>query len=200
MSVAAAKRDEVGLSLWVILVGMLVSALVTALFIIPNLLGARVAAENGAAEHNLQVGLVAAKTFFSQSESFSGMAPGGMDATEPTLAFTTGPSVGPKSISFDASTDGNVVTMAALSYTGDCYYVLDVERITATEPVSGDFYSSATNPPACVATLAATIATSSSGTTTTTTGPSTNAGGGGDGHKCHTDHESGSGEEHERYC
>ncbi len=149
-----APRDEDGLSLWTVLGGLLLSSLLVSLFIIPNLLGARVAAENGAAEHNLQAGLTDFKTFFSVDNTYAGISSGSMDAEDPTIQFTTGASTGPKVISFSASSSGSSVEMAAKSSTGACFYISDVERITASFSSGGDFYSAAASPAICSASSA----------------------------------------------
>jgi hypothetical protein len=184
-------NDEEGTSIGVVLAGVFLAAVITAFFVIPNLLGARVAAENGAAAHNLQVGLVAFKTFFSRQDNFSFISPSAMDGYEPSLSFTTGASTGPKSVSFAVSTTGNSIDSAALSVTGNCYYILDVERITVSHPVSGDFYSYAVQPSTCVANAAGTSGSTSS-----------NGGGTGydGGHKCRSDNESPHGEANEHFC
>lgn len=214
-------NDEEGTSIWLVLAGVFLAAVITALFVIPNLLGARAAAENGAAAHNLQVGLVAFKTFFSREDNFANISPLAMDSYEPSLGFTTGSSTGPKSVSFAVSATGDSIDTAAKSATGNCYYVLDVERASTNHPTAGDFYSHAVQPSTCIA--------SSSGAATGNGDGSGNKGGSGSGndgsgnkgdggngnkggnkgdgsgndgsgHKCHTDHESKSGEQHEHFC
>lgn len=128
-------RDEDGLSLWTVLGGLLLSALVTSLFIIPNLLGARSSTQNAAPQHNLQAAITAAKTQFSTSGNYSGTTASSLSAAEPTLTFVAGASTGPKTIGFTlgAGTNGNIqsITMAAQSPTGNCYYALDVESASS---------------------------------------------------------------------
>jgi len=150
-----------------------------------------VAAENGAAAHNLQVGLVASKTFFPREDNFLFPSPSEMDGYEPSLSFTTGSSTGPKSVSFAVSATGDSIDSAAPSVTGNCYYILDVERITANHPGSGDFYSYAVQPSTCVA------------NTTGTSGSTSSSGGGrgyDGGHTGRSGNESPNGEAHEHFC
>jgi hypothetical protein len=111
-------RDEDGLSLWTVLGGLLLSALVTAMFVIPNLLGARTATENAAPQHNLQAALPAAKVLYgTNSSSYTNITSADLDAAEPTLKFNaTAPSSGPHHISFATSLSGGGGGMMMYSY------------------------------------------------------------------------------------
>jgi len=149
-------RDEEGLSLWTVLGGLLLSSLLVSLFIIPSLLGARTAALNGAAEHNLQAGLTDVKTYFTGDNTYAGITAPGMNAADPQLTFTTGSSTGPKNISIAASASGSSIEMAAKSATGACFYISDVERLSTNHSTSGDFYAAVSSPASCSASSAPT--------------------------------------------
>jgi hypothetical protein len=139
-------RDEEGLSIWIVLGGLLLSALLVSLFIIPNLLGARAAALNGAAEHNLQASLTSVKTYFdTNGSSFANISSAAMAAIEPTLTFTTtSQSSGPKNISI-ATNSGlgpGFVGISALSSTGACFIIWDVETQYPGGRSPGVYYNS----------------------------------------------------------
>jgi hypothetical protein len=149
-------RDEEGLSIWTVLGGILLSSFLVSLFIIPNLLGARTAAQNGAAEHNLQAGLTDVKTYFTGDNSYIGITAPGMDVVDPILTFTTGSSTGPKNVSIARSASGSSIEMAAKSATGACFYISDVERLSTNHSASGDFYAAVSSPASCSASSAPT--------------------------------------------
>ena len=138
------RKDERGLSLWTVLGGLLLSALVTAFFVIPNLLGARNSTLNAAAEHNLEAALTAAKTYFAQGDTYNGITPAILQADEPTLSFVsnTTASTGPKDISILAVNGGTGLIMAAASTgNGGCYFVFDVEL----GPTANVYYANTTS-------------------------------------------------------
>lgn len=121
-------RDEEGLSLWTVLGGLLLSALITAFFVIPNLLGARSATLDAAPQHNLQAAIPAAKVLYGTNNStYTGVTASALSTAEPTLKFVTGTtaSTGPHHINYAVGT--NTIIMAAASSTGNCYYVADSE-------------------------------------------------------------------------
>ena len=122
------RGDERGLSLWTVLGGLLLSALVTAFFVIPNLLGARNSTLNAAAEHNLEAALTAGKTYFAQGDTYAGLSPAALQADEPTLTFVGGTtaSTSPKDISAGASPT-SLIMAAKSTGTGGCYFVWDNE-------------------------------------------------------------------------
>ena len=155
---AGRKKDEKGLSLWTVLGGLLLSALVTAFFVIPNLLGARNSTLNAAAEHNLAAALTAGKTYFAQGDTYNGITPAALQADEPTLTFasSTTVSTGPKAISIGSGgTSGNgwsLVMAAKSTGTGGCYFVADVENTGSSMissangiPTPGDYYNNSTS-------------------------------------------------------
>ena len=139
----ARRKDEKGLSLWTVLGGLLLSALVTAFFVIPNLLGARNSTLNAAAEHNLEAALTAGKTYFAQGDTYAGLSPAALQADEPTLTFVSGAtaSTGPKNISIEAVGPAQLVMAAASTGNGGCYFVWDDE----TGPNAGTYYANSTS-------------------------------------------------------
>ena len=57
------------------------------------------------------------------NESFTGMTLAELDANEPTVQFTSGPSTGPDQISTYFSSDGNGIVLAATQGDGICWYL-----------------------------------------------------------------------------
>jgi len=139
-------RDEEGLSLWTVLGGLLLSALITAFFVIPNLLGARTATQDAAPQHNLQAAIPAAKVLYGTSNSsYSTVSGTALNGAEPTLQFSgTTASTGPHHINFAASTGGQGIIMEAqATKSGPCYYIADVDSATSSL-VSGNIKGAGT--------------------------------------------------------
>ena len=138
----ARRKDEKGLSLWTVLGGLLLSALVTAFFVIPNLLGARNATLNAAAEHNLEAALTAGKTYFAQGDTYTGLTTAILQADEPTLTFVGvgTASTGPKVISAGFNY-AELVMSAQSTGNGGCYFVKDLEF----GQYAGDWYANTTS-------------------------------------------------------
>ena len=86
---------------------------------IPTFLGAKARAEPRAAQTSLQIAFTDAKTVFADTDSYSHVSPGTLEAAEPALTFTLGPSTGPKDVSVSATADG--VVLAARAVNGMCY-------------------------------------------------------------------------------
>jgi type IV pilus assembly protein PilA len=119
------RRDdeaEDGFTLPEMTVVMLLIALLISIAI-PTFLGAKARAEPRAAQSSLQVAFVDAKTVFADTDSYSHVSPGVLQATEPELSFTLAPSDGPKVVSVSATVDG--VVLAAKAANGSCYAIGD---------------------------------------------------------------------------
>jgi hypothetical protein len=162
--------DEDGTSLLTVLAGLLLAGLIIAFFAVPTFLGAISGTQNAAAQHNLSTAVVAAKTIYTQ-DAGAASPYGGLVGTsgvtalkgaEPALSWTdSGPSSGPKAISFAPGTNGLSLKMASyVPATKTCYLALDVESPSSSLvqqinglgnvssgflPHPGTFFASATN-------------------------------------------------------
>jgi len=147
------RRDgEEGFTLIELMVVVLIIAILLAIAI-PTFLGARKRAQDRAAQSSLRNGLTAAKTLFTDTQSYLAPNEAGtvteLGNIEPSLTFTAdGVSAGPKAVSVTAS--ANQVKAAAKSAGGDCFLISDisggtgVQGTTYAKTTSGDCKASAT--------------------------------------------------------
>ncbi len=107
---------------------------------IPQFLGARQRAEDRAAQSSLRNALTAAKTAYTDQQSYLNADPAGLLAIEPSLTYQAGASTGFKNVSVNISDvvagDHQVWSAAALSKSGTCFWIKDV----ATGGGAGTFY------------------------------------------------------------
>jgi type IV pilus assembly protein PilA len=137
------RESEEGFTLIELMVVVLIIAILLAIAI-PTFLGARARAQDRAAQSSLRNTLTAAKTIYTDNQSYTIVTPGAsgtLKATEPSLTFeadATG-SNGPKVISSAAAPAADTFTAAAKSDSGKCFYIKDVASTTG-----GTTYLSAT--------------------------------------------------------
>jgi type IV pilus assembly protein PilA len=126
-------NDEQGFTLIELMVVVLIIAILIAIAI-PTFLGARQRAQDKAAQSSLRNGLTAAKTIYTDSETYADATDAELDDTEPSVDFvgTAAVSDGPKVVSV-GSTAANLITMAAESKSGKCFYIRDNTQGPGTE-------------------------------------------------------------------
>jgi len=126
----------------VLIIGILIA------IALPTFLGARTRAQNKAAQSSVRNGLSAAKTVFTDTDSYpvSAIMVTKLIASEPDLAFLQpGVSTGPNVVSVATGVKDGVGTvtapqaigLAALSDSNTCYMLIDVEGTPATAGNTG---------------------------------------------------------------
>jgi type IV pilus assembly protein PilA len=119
--------DERGFTLIELMVVVLIIAILIAIAI-PTFLGARQRAQDKAAQSSLRNALTAAKTIYTDSETYADATAAALGTTEPSLTFpgtgTGGASTTPKEVSF-VSPSANLITMGSESKSGKCFWITD---------------------------------------------------------------------------
>jgi type IV pilus assembly protein PilA len=106
----------------VLIIGILVA------IALPTFLGARERAQNRAAQSSLRNALVAAKTLYTDVSDYSTATPTGLATVEPSLTYVAAgvDSTSNTTVSVSVSGTGDVIwSGAALSESGDCYWITD---------------------------------------------------------------------------
>ena len=137
---------EGGFTLIELMVVVLIIAILIAIAI-PTFLGARQRAQNRAAQSGLRNALTAAKTIYTDSQTYASATAVAMKAVEPSLSFVTASSPNQNTVSV-ASTAPGVFAAAAMSASGTCYLIKD--NIS-----TGTTYGSTAAAASCTGTFAA---------------------------------------------
>ncbi len=117
---------EGGFTLIELMVVVLIIAILIAIAI-PTFLGARARAQDRAAQSSLRNALTAAKTIYTDTQSYSSVDTTKLTAAEPSLTFknATTNSTGQNDISVDA-VSASTFAAAVWSASGTCFYIKDV--------------------------------------------------------------------------
>lgn len=142
--IKARREDEEGFTLIELMVVVLIIAILIAIAI-PTFLGARQRAQDRAAQSSVRNAFTAAKTIFTDNESYTTADATTLGNVEPSLTFVAGDVAGitppsPNNISFavsDTNLVGDTIVMASLSRSGKCFLLKDV----ATSPGAGTYYA-----------------------------------------------------------
>ena len=140
---------EGGFTLIELMVVVLIIAILIAIAI-PTFLGARQRAQNRAAQSSLRNALTAAKTIYTDAQSYVGATPVPMEAVEPSLNYVANNVDSGNQNEVSVKGTAGVFSAAALSASGTCYWIKE----TTTGATAGTKYGSTTTAASCHGTAA----------------------------------------------
>jgi type IV pilus assembly protein PilA len=134
------ERED-GFTLIELMVVVLIIAILIAIAI-PTFLGARQRAQNRAAQSSLRNALTAAKTIYTDSQSYSSVSDTAMESVEPSLAYVAASATSGDQNTVSVYGNAGVFAAAAMSASGTCYWIKE-------NVASGTTYGSTTTAANC---------------------------------------------------